>query len=430
MSDPILVAAVLFGVLTITLLLKVPVAISLLLSSTAAILFIGMPLELMPQRVFTALDSFPFMAIPFFILAGNLMGSGGISKRLVDLANSLVGDKAGGLAIVSVIACMFFAAISGSGAATTAAIGGIMIPYMVKSGYSDGFSAAVNASAGSIGVIIPPSIPFVTYGVLTETPISEMFTAGIGAGVVIGICIIVSVIWVSKKRGYQETKKYSSKEKLQAFKDAILAILMPVIMLGGIYSGQFTATESSVIAVVYGFVVGFFIYKELSLKDLKDILISSAISTASLLLLIASASVFGLILVNNRIPDLIASAILEISSNRIVLLLLINVMLLILGTFMDTTAALIIVAPIFFPVSQSIGMDPVHFGVMLCSNLAIGQITPPFGVNLFVASGTAKIKLEKIVSELWPSFAAMVAAVLMITYIEPITMGLVNLLMR
>lgn len=430
MSDPILVAAVLFGVLTITLLLKVPVAISLLLSSTAAILFIGMPLELMPQRVFTALDSFPFMAIPFFILAGNLMGSGGISKRLVDLANSLVGDKAGGLAIVSVIACMFFAAISGSGAATTAAIGGIMIPYMVKSGYSDGFSAAVNASAGSIGVIIPPSIPFVTYGVLTETPISEMFTAGIGAGVVIGICIIVSVIWVSKKRGYQETKKYSSKEKLQAFKDAILAILMPVIMLGGIYSGQFTATESSVIAVVYGFIVGFFIYKELSLKDLKDILISSAISTASLLLLIASASVFGLILVNNRIPDLIASAILEISSNRIVLLLLINVMLLILGTFMDTTAALIIVAPIFFPVSQSIGMDPVHFGVMLCSNLAIGQITPPFGVNLFVASGTAKIKLEKIVSELWPSFAAMVAAVLMITYIEPITMGLVNLLMR
>lgn len=417
----------LFGVLILCLALKVPVAFSLITSAIVTLVVSGLPLQVAAQRIFTSLDAFSFLAIPFFILAGNLMGFGGISERLVGFANSMVGHRPGGLAIVSIVSCMFFAAISGSGAATVAAIGGIMIPYMVKSGYDVGFSAAVNASAGGIGIIIPPSIPFVSYAVLTGTSVAELFLGGITSGIIIGLCLIVAAIIISKKKGYQIGTKATWSQRGKAFVEAIPALIMPIIILGGIYSGYFTATESSVIAVVYGLIVGTFVYKGLNKDNLPKIFMDSAVSTAQILFLMAGATLFGWILTNYRVPDSIASTLMGVTDNPIIILLMMNILLLFMGTFMDTVASLVIVTPILFPVATAIGMDPVHFGIMMCSNLAIGQITPPFGVNLFVASGVAKVKLEIIIKELMPMLVAMIVAVLLITYIEPISMFFVQL---
>lgn len=425
--DTLTIGLLLFGLLTLLLLLKVPIAFALIGSSVLTLLIAGLPLQLAAQRIFTSLDSFSFLAIPFFILAGNLMGYGGISDRLVGFANAMVGHFPGGLAIVSIVSCMFFAAISGSGAATVAAIGGIMIPYMVRSGYSVGFSSAVNASAGGIGIIIPPSIPFVSYAVLTGTSVAELFLGGITAGIVIGLCLILAAVFISKKRGYKSGHKASWFERAKAFVSAIPALIMPVIILGGIYTGRFTATESSVVAVVYGLLVGVFVYRGLNAKNLPKIFMDSAVSTAQILLLIAGATLFGWILTNYRVPDAIANGLVGVTSNPFAILLLMNVLLLFMGTFMDTVASIVIVTPILYPVAIAIGMDPVHFGIMMCANLAIGQITPPFGVNLFVAAGVAKTKIENIIKELLPMLAAMVVAVLLITYVKPISMFFVEL---
>ncbi|MDO5016623.1 MAG: TRAP transporter large permease [Eubacteriales bacterium] len=422
------VGILLFVLLIIFLLLKIPVAYSLIGASLITILVIGLPLEVGPQRLFTSLDSFSFLAIPFFILAGNLMGAGGISQKLVNFANSLVGHLPGGLAIVTVISCMFFAAISGSGAATVAAVGGVLIPHMIESGYSPGFSAAVNASAGGIGIIIPPSIPFVSYAVLTGASVTELFTGGISAGIVIGLCLIIAVVMVSKKRGYSTGRKYSGRERLKAFVEAIPALLMPLIILGGIYSGKFNATESAVVAVVYSLIVGIFVYRTLTPKKIWVVFKESAVSTAQILMLVAGATLFGWLLTNYRVATAIAEGVLSLTTSPILLLLLMNLILLLMGTFMDTVASIVIVTPIMYPIATQIGMDPVHFGIMMCANLAIGQITPPFGVNLFVAAGIGKTKLEAIIKELLPLFLAIVIAVLMITYIEPISMFLVHLM--
>lgn len=424
---PTTAGLLLFGILVLCLVLKVPIAFSLMSASIVVIMIAGLPLQVVAQRIFTSLDAFSFLAIPFFILAGNLMGFGGISERLVGFANSMVGHRPGGLAIVSILSCMFFAAISGSGAATVAAIGGIMIPYMVKSGYDTGFSAAVNASAGGIGIIIPPSIPFVSYAVLTGTSVAELFLGGITSGILIGVCLIIAAILVSKKRGYKLGEKANGGERGKAFVEAIPALIMPLIILGGIYSGRFTATESSVVAVVYGLIVGIFVYRGLNKENLPKIFMDSAVSTAQILLLIAGATLFGWILTNYRVPDSIATALMNVTDNPIIILLMMNLLLLFMGTFMDTVASIVIVTPILHPVAMAIGMDSVHFGIMMCSNLAIGQITPPFGVNLFVAAGVAKVKLETIIKELVPMLVAMIVAVLLITYIEPISMFFVQM---
>jgi C4-dicarboxylate transporter DctM subunit len=427
MSETLFVGLILFGLLVVFLVFKVPIAFALIGASAITLVAIGLPLEVTAQRLFTSLDSFAFLAIPFFILAGNLMGYGGISERLVGLANSLVGHYPGGLAIVSIVSCMFFAAISGSGAATVAAIGGIMIPYMVRSGYPVGFSSAINASAGGIGIIIPPSIPLVSYAVLTGTSVIELFTGGIIAGIVIGICLIVAAILISRKHNYQTGVKATWAQRGTAFLKAIPALIMPVIILGGIYSGRFTATESSVVAVVYGLVVGLFVYRGLNRENLPRIFKDSAISTAQILFLIAGATLFGWLLTNYRVPDAIATNMMNLTNNPIIILLLMNIILFVMGTFMDTVASIVIVTPILFPIAKSIGMDPVHFGIMMCTNLAVGQVTPPFGVNLFVAAGVAKAKLEVIIRELVPLLVALVVAVLLITYIEPISMFFVYL---
>ena len=422
------IALLLFGTLIVLFMLKVPVAFSLILSSVFVMYLTGQGLEMVPKRLFTSCDSFSFMAVPFFLLAGSLMSQGGISERLCTFINSIFGRLPGGLGIVAIVACAFFAAISGSGAATTACIGGMMIPEMVKHGYNKDFSAATSASGGCIGTIIPPSIPFVTYGVLTGCSVSSLFMAGFLPGILMAVCLCGAVVVVSIKEGYRDSYRASGAEIWASFKRAFLALFMPVIVLGGIYAGLFTPTEAAVVAVVYGFIVGVFIYRNIDLKLLLKILKDGAVSTAQIMILICAASLFGYVLTTNRIPDMIASAVLGLSENKIVILLLINVMLLIVGTFMDTTAALIILVPIFYPIVTSIGVNPVHFAMIICTNLAVGQVTPPFGCNLFVACGVAGVGLEGISKKIVPFIIALVVCVLLVTYIEPISLLLPKLL--
>lgn len=424
------IALILFGSLLLFFILNIPVAFSLGLASTLTLIIAAkVPLVVVVQRLFTATDSFPFMAVPFFILAGSLMESGGISRRLINLANKLIGSLPGGLALVSIVACVFFAAISGSSAATTAAIGSIMIPAMKKKKYDTSFSSAIQAAGGTVGVIIPPSIPLVTYGVLSGVSIGGLFLGGFGPGILMGASLMIVAYIISKKRGYGGEKKSSGQEIAKAFKEAILALLMPVIILGGIYGGMFTPTEAAVVAVMYGFFVGFFIYKELTFKNLPKILTESAVNTSVIMLLIATASLFGWILTNNMIPQQIAALFLSISENPIVILLFINVLLLFVGTFLDTVAAIIILVPILFPIVSQIGIDPLHFGLIICANLAVGMVTPPFGVCLFVACGIGNIKLEQIVKSILPFIIVLIIDILLITYVPAISTFLPHLLM-
>ena len=422
-----LVALILFGTLFLLFLLKMPIGFSLMMSSILVMVLTGTGLEMVPKRLFTACDSFAFMAVPFFILAGTLMSQGGISRRLCNFINSVLGRFPGGLGLVSVVACMFFAAISGSSAATTAAIGGMMIPEMVKRKYDKDFSAAINAAGGTIGVIIPPSIPFVTYGVLTGCSISTLFMAGFMPGVLMGLALMVVVVIISVKKGYKDTTKFSGREILKFFWDALLAMLMPVIVLGGIYTGWFTPTEAAVVAVVYGVIVGMFIYRNITPKSLMTILRDASASTAQVMILICAASLFGYVLTAHRIPDAIATFILGLSSNKWVILLLINLLLLIVGTFLDTTAAIIILVPILFPIINTIGVDPIHFGMILCVNLAVGFVTPPFGTCLFVACGVADTSLGAITKKILPFIAALLVVVALVTIFEPISLFLPRL---
>lgn len=331
--------------------------------------------------------------------------------------------------MVSIVACMFFAAISGSSAATTAAIGGIMIPAMVKHNYDIGFASAVNAASGTIGIIIPPSIPFVTYAVLTGASVGAMFLGGMIPGLLMGLSLMFLVYLISRGRGYKDEEKATWRECWIAFKNAILAIIMPVIVIGGIYTGFFTPTEAAVVAVVYAFVIGVFVYRELKPKIIMEVLTESAVSTAGILFLIAAASLFGWILTNNRIPDAIAKWLLGVSQNPLVILMLVNVLLLVVGTFLDTTAALIILVPILFPICQKIGIDPIHFGLIVCVNLAIGQVTPPFGICLFVACGVAGIKLEQIVKSVIPFILVLIVDVILVTYLPQLSTWLPRMLM-
>ena len=423
-----LVALILFGTLFLLFLLKMPIGFSLMISSILVMVLTGTGLEMVPKRLFTSCDSFAFMAVPFFILAGTLMSQGGISRRLCNFINSVLGRFPGGLGLVSVVACMFFAAISGSSAATTAAIGGMMIPEMVKRKYDKDFSAAINAAGGTIGVIIPPSIPFVTYGVLTGCSISTLFMAGFMPGVLMGLALMVVVVIISMKKGYKDTTKFSGREILKFFWDALLAMLMPVIVLGGIYTGWFTPTEAAVVAVMYDVVVGMFVYRNITPKSLMKILRDASASTAQVMILICAASLFGHVLTAHRIPDAIATFILGLSSNKWVILLLINLLLLVVGTFLDTTAAIIILVPILFPIINTIGVDPIHFGMILCVNLAVGFVTPPFGTCLFVACGVADTSLGAITKKILPFIAALLVVVALVTICEPISLFLPKLL--
>jgi C4-dicarboxylate transporter, DctM subunit len=421
-------AIVLFVSFALFLLLSVPIGIAIGLSTLVTIMYSGsMPLEFLAQGLITSIDSFPLMAVPFFILAGEIMGKGGVSDRLFKVANTIVGNKTGGFAIATIITCMFFAAISGSGPATVAAIGGIMIPAMVRQGYDKKFATAVVCAAGSIGVIIPPSIPMVIYGVVGSVSIGKLFIAGIVPGILVGIGLIIWAYIHSKKQGYQGlAKKSSFKEFLIASWDAKWALLVPVIILGGIYGGIFTPTEAAVVAVVYGFIAGVILYRELKLKDLPQMFVDTAVTTATIMLIVGTATAFGRVLTVEQIPTQVTEAMLSISTNPIVIILLINILLLIVGCFMDTLAAIIILTPLLLPIAVNLGYDPIHFGIIMVVNLAIGFITPPLGVNLFVGSGISGISIEKLSKAVLPFFVAMIITLVFITFIPQLSLYLVG----
>ncbi|HZG55293.1 TRAP transporter large permease [Paenibacillus sp.] len=419
---------ILFAFLLLFFALGVPIAVSMGLASAVAIWYDGgTPLIVLAQRSFTSIDSFPLMAIPFFVLAGTLMEFGGISKRLVAFANALTGHFSGGLAIVTVVTSMFFAAISGSSAATTAALGSILIPAMISRGYHKNFSGAVQSVSGELGVIIPPSIPLILYGVATNTSIGDLFMAGMVPGLLIGLSLILTVVVIAKKRNYAKEQAKSGAELWKAFKESFLALLMPVIILGGIYGGVFTPTEAAGVAVLYSFLVGFLAYREIKLKQLYQVLLNSSITTAIIMFILASAGLFGWILTREGIPQLVAGFFMGISDNPIVFLLLINLFLLVVGMFMETNASIIILAPLLVPVAVQLGIDPVHFGIIMIVNLALGMCTPPLGINLFISAQIAKIRLEEITRGMIPFYLALLVTLLIITFVPQLSVGVPQL---
>ena len=423
--------ACLFVTFLVTAVLGAPIWVVLASSSFVALkLASTTPLLVVVQRMFTSTDSFPLLAIPLFMISGNLMKGGGISRRLIKFCDALLGWLPGGLGMVAILACMFFAAISGSGPATVAAIGGLMIPEMVEAGYDKAFSAALMSVAGAIGVIIPPSIPMVNFGVAGSVSISTLFAAGFMPGILVGLALMLVCYFSAKKYGYgmHGEKKFSLRKVGKTFIEAFWALLMPIIILGGIYGGVFTPTEAAGVSVIYGFVVGVFGYKEMKLSDLVPMLMEAAKSTAMVMMIIAAAAGFGWILTAERIPDAIAAAIMSVTSNKFIVLLLINILLLFVGCIMETTASIIILTPIFLPMVTALGVNPIHFGIIMVVNLAIGMSTPPLGVNLFVSCGIAKITIEENSKQLVKFLVANVAALLLITYIEPISMFIPRLM--
>lgn len=378
------------------------------------------------QTAFASLDSFTLMAIPFFMLAGNFMRYGGISKRLLDLADHIIGFVTGGLGAVTTLTCMFFAAISGSGPATVSAIGSFMMPAMKEKGYDPGYSAALTAAAGTIGVVIPPSIPFVIYGVVTGTSIGSLFLAGIIPGILMGLALMVTNYRTAKKNGWLGSGQRPKLRSVgKATKNAFWALMSPVIILGGIYGGIFTPTEAAAVSCVYTFVIGKFVYKELDMKKLMDCLKDTVLLAGATSFMIGLSSGFAFLLTMKQVPNTVAEALLSVSDNKIVILLIINVFLLIIGCFIDNISSCTILAPILLPVVVALGVDPIHFGIIMTMNLAIGFITPPYGANLFIASAVGNTPMESIIKRVWPLILTITVVLILTTFIPGLSMLLV-----
>lgn len=425
-----MVAIILFVLLAILLIVNVPVGIALGISTMGALIYSGtLSLASIPQALVTSCDSFPILAIPLFILSGDLMGAGGVSTRILNVCNVFFGRITGGIAIVTVLVCMFFAAVSGSGPATVAAVGTMVVPTMLKLGYDKPFVLALVATAGSIGVIIPPSIPMVIFGVSTGASVTSLFMGGFFPGLLIGVALIAYCYIHCKRRGFTGTADpFTRKAALDALWDAKWALINPVIILGGIYAGIFTPTEAAAVAAVYAFVCGAFLHRELTLAKFIKAISTSCSTTATTMVILGCATAFSKVITLEQIPTMVANGLMAISSNKIVILLLINLLLLIVGCFMDTTPAILILAPILMPVAASIGVDPIHFGLIMVTNLAIGFITPPLGINLFVASRIADSPMEVILKGIMPFIAVMLTCLMMITFIPEIVMFLPNLM--
>ena len=420
----------LFGVFALCLILGAPIGIALGLSSVVYLWLADIGLAVVPQYMFAGMDSFVLLCIPGFVLAGNLMNGGGITDQIVRFGNSVVGHVRGGLALANVIGSMIFAGISGTAVAETASIGAVMIPAMKKSGYDAPFAAAVTAAASTVGPIIPPSVPMIIVGTLTGLSVGKMFLAGAVPGLLLGVGMMITVAILSHRRGYPKGTWLGLAHVFATSKAAVWAILMTVIILYGIVGGVFTPTEASVVAALYAFVVGLFIYKGFRLADLPRILVESAIGSGALVLLVGLANVFGWILTSEQIPQTIASAMLSVTTNKYLIILLINILLLIVGTFMETIAALIILFPPLLAVAVKVGIDPIHFAIFAVLNLMIGLTTPPVGVCLFVAANIAKIDMVKISRAIVPFLICNILVLFLVSYVPAISLWLPSLFYR
>lgn len=403
------------------MLIGAPIMTALGLSAAMALQSGDRSLLMVVQMAFQALDSFSLMAVPFFILAGHLMQSGGVARRLVQLANAFVGWIRGGLGAVAVLTSLLFATVSGSSSATTAAIGSVLIPEMEKKGYPRAFAASIAASSGELGAIIPPSIPMVVYALTANVSVGALFIAGILPGLLIALSLILTVCVIASIKGFDAVRVMSLKDwttgVLVALRDAMLALMMPVIILGGIYGGLFTPTEASCVAVLYGLALGMFVYKEITLKNLPIIFGRAAVMSAIILLIVAFAAVFAYLLTINQVPQRVAAMLGSVTTNPIVFLLLVNIMLFVVGMFIEALAAILIIVPILAPISVAFGIDPIHFGMIVITNLAVGMVTPPVGVNLFVVCEVAQLKMHQLARYLVLFLAVLVVDIMIISYV-------------
>ncbi|CUJ72429.1 TRAP transporter large permease [Achromobacter kerstersii] len=403
------------------MLIGAPIMTALGLSAAMALQSGDRSLLMVVQMAFQALDSFSLMAVPFFILAGHLMQSGGVARRLVQLANAFVGWIRGGLGAVAVLTSLLFATVSGSSSATTAAIGSVLIPEMEKKGYPRAFAASIAASSGELGAIIPPSIPMVVYALTANVSVGALFIAGILPGLLIALSLILTVCVIASIKGFDAVRVMSLKDwttgVLTALRDAMLALMMPVIILGGIYGGLFTPTEASCVAVLYGLALGMFVYKEITLRNLPIIFGRAAVMSAIILLIVAFAAVFAYLLTINQVPQRVAAMLGSMTTNPIVFLLLVNIMLFVVGMFIEALAAILIIVPILAPISVAFGIDPIHFGMIVITNLAVGMVTPPVGVNLFVVCEVAQLKMHQLARYLVLFLAVLVVDIMIISYV-------------
>lgn len=411
------------------IIIRMPIAFSLMTVSIIGIGWTGIEfLEIIPRKMYFGINNFSLLAVPLFVLAGEIMSKGGISERIVNFSKLLIGPLPGGLAMVVIISSVFFAALTGTAIAAAAAIGGMLLPLMKKEGYDEGFSSALVASASTVGPIIPPSIIFILFGVMANQSISDLFIGGIVPGILMGVGLMIYSYFVGKKNNYKSMDSFPPiKDVLLGFKDAILALLMPAIIIGGIISGLFTATESGVIAVLYAILISTLVYKELTFKKLYDALISSTKTSVGIIFLIGSAAVFIWFVSFNNVPEQIQNMLGIFAENPLLLLLVINIVLLIAGTFIDTISAVTIFTPIFLPLILATNIDPIHFGVIMAVNLSIGMITPPVGVCLFVVSSISKVDIKKIIKAIVPQLAILILILVIITYVPWLITYLVSL---
>ncbi|GAK59814.1 TRAP transporter, DctM subunit subfamily [Candidatus Vecturithrix granuli] len=423
-------ALLLFGVFILLLFSGIPVAFSMGISSLVYVYFADIPLVIIPQKMYAGIDVFVLLCVPGFILAGNLMNSGGITERIIGFCNALLGHVRGGLGLANVGASMIFAGISGTAVADTASIGAVLIPAMKNEGYEADFSCAVTASSSTVGPIIPPSLPMIIAGTLTGLSVSKLFLAGAIPGIVLGLSLMGVSYMISTKRGHPKGKRHSLREILRKSVDAFWAILMPIIILGGIIGGVFTPTEASIVVVMYAFFVGIVIYHELALRSILKIMLETTITTASIMVLVGFANLFAWILTTEQIPQFIAETILKMTQNKYLILLLVNLLLLFVGAFMETIAALLILFPVLLKLATSVGIDPIHFAIICVLNLIIGLTTPPVGVCLFVSSSIGKISLGTLTKAILPFLAVSLIVLLLVTYIPQLSLFLPSLLLK